>query len=99
METRAVICGCVNAFRSRPDLASPQGSKLDVASMVLQADVPTQRLLPQLLPCLLIEIDDQLAVESDLDPRAGALDVDAVPLSRGQDRILARGDVTVERPA
>src|SRR5271157_1905203 len=67
--------------------------------MVLEADAALKRLLPQLRDGLLIEIDDQLAVESDLDARAGALDVDAVPLPRGQDRVLARSDVSVQRPA
>ena len=52
--------------------------------MVLKAEITRQRFLAKLRDGGLVEIDDQLAVESDLDPRPGALDVDAVPLSRGR---------------
>ena len=78
--------------------SDPEGSKLDVASVVLKADVALQGFLTKFGNGRLIQIDDQLAVERHFDPRAGAGHVDAVPLSGGADRVFSRRQVAIERP-
>ena len=81
------------------EVAHAKRSKLDVASMVLKAQVSCQRFLAKLRNGRLVDVDDQLAVERHLDPRSVAGDVDGVPLAGPAHGVLPRCHVAVERPA
>ena len=60
------VAGPLRSSIRTTDLPDPEGTKLDVSAMVLEADVAAQRLLPQFHDGLLIDIDNLLAVDVTL---------------------------------
>ena len=74
-------------------------AKSDVARVILQADRSFERLAPCFWQRGLVVILDFAAVEHDADSRPAAGHFEQVPLSGRMHRVVARGDVSVERTA
>src|SRR5437660_1036429 len=79
------------------EVGYPDIAKLELAAVVLQAEVPFERLVLDLGDRRLIDVDDLLAVERDADARANAFDVHRVPFADGPARVAGGLDIAVER--